>query len=358
MPEPTHPRRWKRPWCRLFGSLLALSSLAAGSLNAGVAGNIAVYPTNSSIEIDHLKIYKVPGRQFTAYVPISPNTIQWMVNGIVGGNTTFGTISATGLYVPPKTVPVRNVVTVSAQSKAYPSSIGSTSLKITRSVPNLWSVSPSPLQSGNYSVTFNGSNFAPDSVATANGIDVATTFVSPTTLVAKGFAPAGTMKFQVRQPGPGAVTSSQVLVTVTASTVKVTVAPAAATVPLRGSQSFTSTVTGNSNTAVTWSVNGVAGGSSSVGTVSMSGVYTAPENLPVPATVTIKAASMANPAASAQATVSLVTPPPPTVTVTVAPATVSVPYGGTRTFTATVANATNTAVTWYVNGAQGAGPSQ
>ena len=32
-------------------------------------------------------------RQFSAYVPISPNTIRWLVNDVVGGNTTVGTIS-------------------------------------------------------------------------------------------------------------------------------------------------------------------------------------------------------------------------------------------------------------------------
>jgi len=341
----------------MLGSLLALLASATAPLTAGVAGRIAVYPTNSSIEIDYLKLYKVQGRQFTAYVPISPNTIQWLVNGIVGGNATVGTISATGLYVPPEAVPVRNVVTVSAQSKAYPSSIGSTSLTITRNVPNLWGVSPSPLQTGNYSVTLNGSNFARDSVATANGLNVATTYVSPTTLVAKGFAPVGTTRFQVRQPGPSSVKSNQVSVQVVASTVRVTVAPATATVPLRGSMPFTATVTGTSNTAITWSVNGVAGGSSSAGTISRTGLYTAPAKLPVPATVTVKATSVARPSAFAQATVTLVKPPSQAVTVTVAPSTASVSYGGTQTFTATVAGSANTAVTWYVNGALGGSPA-
>jgi len=42
--------------------------------------------------------------QFTATVTGSSNGVQWAVNGIVGGNSTVGTISATGLYLPPSTV--------------------------------------------------------------------------------------------------------------------------------------------------------------------------------------------------------------------------------------------------------------
>ncbi len=343
---------WGQSWRLMLGSVL-LFLLVPAPMMAGVSGKIVVYPKNSSIEIDHLIIHKVPGKQFTAYVPISPSAIQWRVNGIAGGSATFGTISATGLYVPPAKIPVPNAVIISAQSKFYRTSIGSATLKITRNVPNLWSINPSELQTGNYLVTFNGSNFAPDSVATANGMDVATTYVSPTSLIAKGRAVAGTIKFRVRQPGPGEVTSNQVSVQVVPTIVTVSVSPVTAAVSLGKSQTFTATVTGNSNSAVTWSVNGMTGGSSTFGTISATGTYTAPATLPVPATLSIKATSMANPSSSAQATMTITTPPPAVATVTVAPATVSVTFGKTQTFTATVANTTNTAVTWSVNDVTG-----
>ena len=58
-----------------------------------MAGSITVYPTTSSLAA-------TTTRQFTAYVPISPNTVTWAVNGITGGNPTIGTISAGGLYTP------------------------------------------------------------------------------------------------------------------------------------------------------------------------------------------------------------------------------------------------------------------
>ena len=56
---------------------------------------------------------------------------------------------------------------------------------------------------------------------------------------------------------------------------------------------FTATVTGTSNSAVTWQVNGVTGGSAATGTISATGLYTAPATLPSPNTVTISAVSAA-----------------------------------------------------------------
>ena len=203
--------------------LLAVVLLSvAAPLRALVSGSFTVYPTTSSIEV-------AATRQFTAYVPISPKTVTWLVNGTVGGNATFGTITAAGVYTPPKTIPANNVVTVSAKSTAYPSSIGNATMTITRPYPWLWSASPSPVMVGQYSVSFNGANFAPDSQGLANGVPVATTFFSATRLVVTGsVAAAGTLTFSVRQPGPGAVTGSTVSVKVVAANIAVSVAPPSA----------------------------------------------------------------------------------------------------------------------------------
>src|SRR5262249_31639312 len=53
-------------------------------------------------------------------------------------------------------------------------------------------------------------------------------------------------------------------------------------------QQFTATVTGDSQNRVTWSVDGTAGGSANVGTISASGLYTPPTTV---GTHTITAAS-------------------------------------------------------------------
>ncbi len=139
--------------------------------------------------------------------------------------------------------------------------------------------------------------------------------------------------------------------------VSVTVTPASASIQINAKQQFTATVHGNSNQAVTWDVNGTVGGNSALGFIdSISGLYTAP---PSPVSVTVHASSsVVSPAAVGSASVTVVNPappppPPPAVHLSISPTSASVRLKGTRQFTATVTNTTNTAVTWYVNGLQG-----
>jgi len=304
-----------------------------------------LWPRNSTVELGST-------RQFGAYVPITPNTVIWLVNDIPGGNTSLGTISAGGLYTPPATAPAASVVTVKARSTAYPSSFASTPLTITRKYPWLWSLSPSSLSVGNYQVSLNGANFAPDSKVMANGVALPTSFVSSTRLTATGVASqTGTIQFRVLQPAPGAVTGNVVSASVSMPTVSVAVSPGTASVQLGAALSLQATVTGSANTAVTWSVNGVVGGSATVGTVSVSGVYTAPAVMPASASVTVRATSVAAPTSYGIVTVTLLVPPP--VSVVVTPSTASVQLGAALSLQATVTGSANTAVTWSVNGVVG-----
>src|ERR1700722_1286359 len=86
--------------------------------------------------------------------------------------------------------------------------------------------------------------------------------------------------------------------------VSVTVAPTAATILLNNDSQFPATVTG-STSAVTWSVNSVAGGNSTVGTVDSTGLYTAPATIPPNTTITVTA-TVQNTTTTASATVTLV----------------------------------------------------
>jgi len=79
------------------------------------------------------------------------------------------------------------------------------------------------------------------------------------------------------------------------------------------SVNFTASVTGNNNTAVTWSVNGVNGGSQAFGTVDSNGVYTAPSTVPPFPWVTVKATSVADSTAGAPAVTHVVANPPGTI---------------------------------------------
>ena len=51
---------------------------------------------------------------------------------------------------------------------------------------------------------------------------------------------------------------------------------------MKQTRQFTATVQNTTNTAVIWKVNGIAGGNSTVGTISTSGVYKAPNSVPRP----------------------------------------------------------------------------
>src|SRR5436853_137160 len=83
--------------------------------------------------------------------------------------------------------------------------------------------------------------------------------------------------------------------------VNVTISPTSATVATTGTPQFTATVQNTSNTAVTWQVNGVTGGNATVGTISSSGLYTAPATAQSTTTVTVTAVSQADPTKSASA---------------------------------------------------------
>jgi hypothetical protein len=160
--------------------------------------------------------------QFTATVRNTTNAaVTWQVDGVSGGNATVGTISTSGLYTAPATVPNPNSVTVKAVSQA------------------------------------------------------------------------------------DATKSASATVTIT-PIITVTVLPTSVTVLAGATQQFTATVASPVNTAVTWQVNGIAAGSSTVGTITTTGLYTAPPTPPLSGTVTVTAASVANPVRTGSATVTVV----------------------------------------------------
>lgn len=324
---------------RLWLAVIALGLLGmAVETRSQVAGAMDIWPQNNSVEVGTTK-------QFGAYVPINPNTVYWFVNDIQGGNAQLGTISSSGLYQAPAVAPTNNVLTIKAQSTAYPTSYAATSLTVTRKYPWLWGISPSTLQVGNYQISLNGANFTTDAVVLANGVPLTTTFVSSTSLKATGNAVStGTIAFAVRLPGPGAVTGNSVSATVKTTTITVAVSPSTATVALGNSQTFTATVSGATDKTVTWSVVGGAAN----GSVTSAGIYKAPSAMPASPTVKVRATASANTSVYAEATVTLAQPP--TVVVSVSPATATVTLGATAGFSATITGSANTGVSWSVVG--------
>jgi hypothetical protein len=178
--------------------------------NPAPAVSISISPTTATVDTGQTQ-------QFTATVSNASDTsVTWSLSG----DASSGTISASGLYTAPATLPDPATVTVTATSVA-------------------------------------------DSTKSASA-------------------------------------------TITLTDIQVSVSPATANVSTGMTQQFTATVTGTTTTTVTWSVNDVAGGDDTVGTIDADGLYTAPATLPDPATVTVKAASTVNTNKSGSATVTVV----------------------------------------------------
>jgi hypothetical protein len=76
--------------------------------------------------------------------------------------------------------------------------------------------------------------------------------------------------------------------------ISVTVFPSATSAVIGQTVPFNATVTGTTNSTVNWEVAGVAGGNSTVGTITSGGLYTAPAAVPIPSTVVVTAVSQAD----------------------------------------------------------------
>ena len=124
------------------------------------------------------------------------------------------------------------------------------------------------------------------------------------------------------------------------ATTTVSVSPTTVSLNAGGTQQFTAAVTGTSSTAVTWSCTGAG-----CGTITATGMYTAPASIPSAATVTVVARLQFDPTKSDSAEVHHVP-----VSVAVTESAVSVDEGGTHQFSATVTGTSNTAVTWSLSG--------
>jgi hypothetical protein len=97
-----------------------------------------------------------------------------------------------------------------------------------------------------------------------------------------------------------AVGTAVITVTPPPAAITVSISPTSASVRINRTRNFTA------NTAVTWKVNGITGGSSTSGFISSLGTYRAPSVVPPGAVVTVSAVSVSDPAKSANAAVTVV----------------------------------------------------
>ncbi|HZU43767.1 MAG TPA: hypothetical protein VE994_13905 [Terriglobales bacterium] len=145
----------------------------------------------------------------------------------------------------------------------------------------------------------------------------------------------------------GGSSAGSTTVTQSEQGVAVTISPTTASLACSSSQQFTATVTGGSNAAVTWTVDSILGGNSTVGTVSPTGLYKAPAS-----SGTHRVAAVSVTDASKSAT-SVVTVTCSSVSVSVTPSSANLVITQQQQFTATVQGTGNTGVNWSVDGVQG-----
>ncbi len=237
-----------------FFSLWIGCSGGSSTTSSSTSSTVTLSPSSTTISVNTTA-------QFTATVSNSSAGVTWAVNGTGGGNYTVGTITTAGLYTAPAVVPNPATVTVTATSLADASQ--STSAKIT----------------------------------------------------------------------------------ITAGTaLSFSISPTSASVYTGRSQQFTTNFNTSTNTAVAWDVNSTVGGDSTNGTITSTGIYTAPATVPSNATVTITAVSQFDTTKTATATVTIL----PGSTVVVTPSSVVVPAGAQQVFTATT-NGSPADVTWALN---------
>jgi len=306
-------------------------------------------PVSVSVSPGAANVYGSQTRQFSATVVNGcTSNVTWSISPASGA----GTISTGGLYTAPATVSTQQTVTVTATSQADGSKTGTATLTLLPPV----SVAVVPA-----TATLYGGQTQQLTATVAN--DPSNAGVVWTLSPAAG---AGTINAAGLYTAPASIGSTQT-VTVFATSVTDATKSAAATVTLRppvtvsvaptsanlyGGQAkqFSATVTNTdpNNAGVTWTVSPATG----AGTVSSSGLYTAPGTVAALQTVTVTATSVADTTKSASAVVTLLPP----ISVSVSPATANLYGGQTKQFSATVSNdPTNAGVTWSITPTTGAG---
>jgi RHS repeat-associated protein len=224
-----------------------------------------------------------------------------------GTGVTFFLTQGLGYKYGPLTVSGASIATLSAPTSGAYKGI------LFYQDPSIGTGQPANTESGSQASTLTGVLYFPTTALTYAGAAVGNNCLI---VIADTITLTGSAAFQSSCSGGSPLQPP----------VSVSVSPASATLYANKTQQFTATVTNTSNTAVTWTA--------SVGTISASGLYTAPASITTQQTATIAATSQADNTKKATATVTLMPP------VSVTPATATLYGGQTKQFTS------NQAVNW------------
>ena len=265
-------------------SVAETSASASASVTVGALG--AISPATAFLP---------PGatQQFSSSIQGFSNTsVSWAVNQVVGGNAGVGTITAAGLYTAPSQPGTYTVTAASAADSSVTASASVTVGTVTLSPTSAMLSSSQPQQ------------FTPTASA---GV---TTFTWSVDGTVGGSATVGTISIRGLYTAPVQAGSHTVTVadgsitgTASVSVVDFTIAPSSSTIAPSTTKQFTATIEGLSNASVTWAVDGTTGGSAATGTISASGLYTAPAAI---GAHTISATSVADTVLTASASLTVV----------------------------------------------------
>jgi len=327
------------------------SSNAKRNVGAG-APSITTQPISADVTTGQTATFAV------AVTGTSPLSYQWRKNG----TAVSGATSSTYTTPPTTTSDNRALFKVVVSNSAGSATSNTATLNVSGTAVVAPSITTQPVsadvtvgQMATFAVAVTGTSpfsYQWQKNGTAVSGATSSTYTTPPTTAADNRA----LFDVVVSNSAGSVTSNNGTLNVSGSTgVAIMVSPNATTVSTGAPQQFTATVTGSSNTSVTWAVSAAGCSGAACGTISTGGLYTAPASLPTPANVSVTVTSVADPTKSASASVTLVAAT--AILLSISPTSASVPAAGTDSFTASVTGTTNTAVTWSLSGAGCSGAS-
>lgn len=280
-------------WSALDADRSGVARSATGPWDIGAYSSGAVDPP-ITVTVNPATISLGPGaqQQFGATVTGSTNGVTWSLSPSVG------TLSTSGLYVAPASITTQQTVTITAKSVDNPAITGTATVTLTPPAPVSITVAPSTISLG--------PGAQQQFTANVTGSSATVTWsVSPN---------VGTVSASGNYTAPASITTVQTVQVV--ATVGANLASAAATItldpPVSNLTVTPGTVTLGPGQRQTFSVSGQANATGTVwslspqmGTISASGMYTAPKSIKSTRTITVTAKHTTNPAISGSAVITL-----------------------------------------------------
>lgn len=234
------------------------------------------------------------GKTFTFTSSVSgavDSTVDWSVDGVPGGNSTVGVITALGAYAAPGAPGLHSITATSHANNSVSQSAAVTVVALP-SIEGALTATPNAIAYGGntaLSATFSNGTGVLTGGATNQSVNSPVSFSTPTLVASTSYT------LTVTNAANDTVTSTT---SVTVSDVTMTIlSPATKNLSLTKTlQPTGGVVSGATHSGVIWSVNGVDSGNSTLGTISETGLYTAPDTMPGSARITIRVRSVDNPA--------------------------------------------------------------